>query len=195
MVYQGESFESKIQTKVNGVLSDPTTVTVEVINPAGETVLDAHPALKESTGIYKYPYVFPDTAMTGMWIFRWTVVWPEHTETVEETVGVTLKPNEEMTDIIVTDYTPKAMKKGSKEWLDIKLHNNYSHPFEINEVTAKLDSTVLETKVYKNNNQDNYIGVKLDSANLEYKKYDIDLSVTVADEVFNFTVPVIINED
>ena len=51
-----------------GVLTAPTTYTIEVRDPSGQIVVDSQTMTEDSTGKYSYEYTSTSTAMEGTYV-------------------------------------------------------------------------------------------------------------------------------
>lgn len=75
MVDQGETYTSPCQIYDEfDELIDPDSISLNVIDPDGTTILSNQTPIKEATGRYYYDYTFQTSAMWGSWIFRWTAI-------------------------------------------------------------------------------------------------------------------------
>lgn len=68
----GDGVRTTSQFKVNGVLTDPTSVTIKVKTPAGTVTTKSYPADPEvvRTGLGAFSYTFILTT-AGSWWYRW----------------------------------------------------------------------------------------------------------------------------
>lgn len=67
--YQGETFPQKAEVRdVLGVLIDPDTIVITIVNPEGTKEVDEQAMSKEDTGEYCYTYLIAEDAKKGKWI-------------------------------------------------------------------------------------------------------------------------------
>lgn len=67
----GETAHVAATCKVSGVLTDPTTVTLQIIDPLGAQTSYTYAATevtKDGTGLYSYDLALP---IEGTWRWRW----------------------------------------------------------------------------------------------------------------------------
>lgn len=66
--YQGETIKQNVELRdVDGVLVDPTSIVITIIDPEGTTKVDAQDMTKDETGKYYYDYLIATDAVTGRW--------------------------------------------------------------------------------------------------------------------------------
>jgi len=68
-VLPGKSRHSAVTAKLLGLLVDPTTMVLSIIDPTGAVTLPA--VVRDSVGTYHSDYVIPITARPGVWVRRW----------------------------------------------------------------------------------------------------------------------------
>jgi len=66
--YQGESFPQRVKvTDREGVLVDPDTIIITIVDPNGTKEVDGEDMIKEEVGEYKYIYALAVDAEIGEW--------------------------------------------------------------------------------------------------------------------------------
>jgi uncharacterized protein YfaS (alpha-2-macroglobulin family) len=66
--YQGETVGLKATVKdADGTLTDPSTVTITIVDPTGTEKVTDSAMTKKSTGIYQYDYTIASDAVAGIW--------------------------------------------------------------------------------------------------------------------------------
>jgi len=78
-VFQGQTVSKEYTFKDKaGVLMDPDTITVKIIDPSGAAV--ATPSMEGSEGVYEFNYNVESDAAKGVWIIFVTAVKGTNTE-------------------------------------------------------------------------------------------------------------------
>jgi hypothetical protein len=114
--YPGDTITLPITYKVDGVLTDPTSVKISVIDPLGETLISLATATHDSTGTYHYDYTFLSTAITGNYTFTWSIT----VDTVVSTHSQTIELDATPLSAYYADKTTilNDMKAHLKDWQD-----------------------------------------------------------------------------
>lgn len=79
MIYPGDTvrINGEFRARTTGTLTDPTTVTLEVMDPQGDETSYTYAAAqvtKDSTGLYHYDLAVPNEADSeGTWYYRWII--------------------------------------------------------------------------------------------------------------------------
>jgi hypothetical protein len=110
--YPGDTVTLPITYRVAGTLTDPTSVKMSVVDPLGETLETLDNVTRDSTGTYHYDYPFASTAITGNYVFTWTI-------TVDTTVTT-------YTQIIELEVPPSGSYYADDDTIkeDLKGHSN-----------------------------------------------------------------------
>lgn len=110
--YPGDTIILPITYKVDGTLTDPTSVKISVIDPLGETLVTLATATHDSTGQYHYDYTFASDAITGDYTFTWSITVGAVVTTYSQIIELDLPP-------VSTHYADKTTIKN-----DLKAHDN-----------------------------------------------------------------------
>lgn len=177
-----------------GKCQDPETITINVINPSGNTILTDQQPEKKSTGQYSFNYTFALDADLGEWTIRWNISLFDNEITFDDTILVEKRPvpHEDITiegspvELCISTISDQQIKKYDKVYIDFNLENKFQTPFSIDGILVLLEGNELPFKVYSNDNVNNRFGVYLDTSELSKGRYDLEFGILCGDETYNF---------
>jgi len=181
--YPGDTVTLPITYRVDGTLTDPTSVTITVTDPLGDALETNDTVIKDSTGRYHYSYTFEADAITGNYTFTWNI-----------TVGTTLS---NYSQIITLDVSPvsnyyadeatvrSTLKQHTKDFTNSLIIQNAIMAAE-REVNGKLGVIVSLSEADFADDEANVIAAKMDiltqAANLRAMAYIMDSLYTTKDK-------------
>jgi hypothetical protein len=113
-IYPGDTVTLPITYKVDGTLTDPTSVKISVMDPLGETIVTLATATKDSTGHYHYDYSFASDAITGNYTFTWSITVGAVVSTYTQTIELEVPPPGSY--YADADTIKEDLKAHSKTW-------------------------------------------------------------------------------
>lgn len=90
--YPGDPLSLPITYRVDGTLTDPTSVKISVMDPLGDTIVTLATATRDSTGRYHYSYPFAADAITGNYTFTWSITVGAVVSTYTQTIELEVPP-------------------------------------------------------------------------------------------------------
>jgi hypothetical protein len=84
-------FDSRVRS--GGNLVDPSTYTINILNPLGQVVINAAVPVRDGVGLYHYLYTVPSNGIMGIWTAVWNGVVNGAAITNTETFNVTIAGN------------------------------------------------------------------------------------------------------